>query len=284
MYVGYKDSAGIAGMARIDCGMPLSHQLYSYSPEQLYAWAPDLRAENSSGTYLTGAVTSAGILNGRVVFTVTGQGTMVQHPSKLVASGTLLTSRERMNTLELKLPRFVRLRSEPSYGTINANIGIETDSLGPLIASLSPATKQDSGDILLSSPPASWATLTFTLSRDGTRVDRGPVFTGFQLKVLPVVHKQRNIQIPLLCNDNEMSRTGQGLGINPAGNALARVLALEAHEDAGDIVSFQILAKDPSERYTAQVTIDDIEYIQTAGPFEQSGIGGRLLVTLRTVQ
>lgn len=283
LYVGYKDADGHAGLARIDAGRPLSHQLYSYSPEQLYAWAPDLRAEDGGGNFLTGAVSSASVMADRVVFTVTGQGTFVQHPSSLVASGSILSSRQRMNTLELKLPRFIRVRSEPSYGTLSVGLGYETDTANQPSVTISPQFKQDSGDILLTSPPASWVTVTATLTRD-TRADRGPVFSGFQLKVLPVVNKQRLMQLPVVCMDFEISRTGDKLGINPAGNALSRLLALEAHENAGDIVAFQILAKDAAEAYTDLVTIEEIQFVQTAGPFEQDAIGANLLITLRTVQ
>jgi hypothetical protein len=287
IYVGYQDSAGVAGMARVDCGMPLSHQLYTYSPEQIYAWCPDVRAEDATltGAYLGGAVSSACVLNDRIAFAVTGQGTFVEHPSALCKTGTLLSSRERMNTLELKLPRFIRLRSEVSFGTIAAQIGIETDVAGPTLATLQPAMRQDSGDVLLTSPPASWVTLTFTLTRQSdARKDEGPVFTGFQLKVLPVVNKQRNIRVPVLMFNFEESRTGQVLGQNPAGPVMTRLLALEAHENAGDVVLFQVLMRDAAEQYSVLVTIDDIEFEQPEGPMERSGWGGQGVITLRTVQ
>jgi hypothetical protein len=153
------------------------------------------------------------------------------------------------------------------------------------VITLAPVSTQDSGDILIEPPPSVWYTMTFTLTRQSSaRPDQGPIFSGFQVKCLPVVNKQRMLRVPLACYDNEMSRTGQELPTNPAGNALARVLALEAHENAGDIVTFQLLSAELNGSYSSLVTIEDISFKQLAGPMERSGVGGILTVTVRTVQ
>lgn len=284
VYVGYKDTDGTAGLARVDIGSPQTSRSYTYAPEMTFGWSPDLRAEDNTGTatYLAGAVTSVCLLNGRLVFGVAGQGVCVQHPSQLCKTGSLTTSRIRYDTLELKLPRYVRLRTDDSFGQVSVAVGQNTDTPGASVLTLVPQVKQDTGDVGLSLPPVSFLTLTFTLQRDGSRLDEGPTFIGYQVKALPVMKKQRLIQVALNCFNSERSKSGAPLG--NTGGVVSRLRALEALEDSGQVINFQTLSVSAAAQWSQLVTIETVQFVQTAGPFMGSTFGGIITLTMRTVE
>jgi hypothetical protein len=74
----------------------------------------------------------------------------------------------------------------------------------------------------------------FTISRSSTDTSKGPLFTGYQLKSLPAVPRQRLIQYPLFCYDHESDNLGVEVGYE--GSAYDRLSQLEAVENLGDTV------------------------------------------------
>jgi hypothetical protein len=118
----------------------------------------------------------------------------------------------------------------------------------------------------------------FTLSRSTTDATKGPLFTGYQLKSLPAVPRQRLIQYPLSCFDHESDSLGVETGYE--GSAFARMAQLEAIENAGD--SIQIQDFRTGESYIG--LIEEIDFRNnTPSDKRFSGFGGLLLVTIRTI-
>jgi hypothetical protein len=99
---------------------------------------------------------------------------------------------------------------------------------------------------------------------------------SYQLKALPSPKRQRIIRLPLSCYDREKAFNGQELGHQ--GFALERLEALEAAEEAGDLVVYQDLGADRSR----VCVIDEIQFRQTSPP-GRSAIGGLVYLTLRAV-
>ncbi len=52
----------------------------------------------------------------------------------------------------------------------------------------------------------------FTLTRSTTDISKGPLFTGYQIKALPAIPRQRLIQYPLSCFDHESDHFGVEIG------------------------------------------------------------------------
>ena len=118
----------------------------------------------------------------------------------------------------------------------------------------------------------------FQFSRSATDSTKGPKFTGYQLKVLPAVPRQRLIQFPCSCFDSESDKFGNKAGYE--GYAYDRVQTLEAIESNGDTLVIQDFRT--GETFTG--IIEEIDFInKTPTDKRYSGYGGLLLVTVRTI-
>jgi hypothetical protein len=118
----------------------------------------------------------------------------------------------------------------------------------------------------------------FTFSRSTSDATKGPLFTGYQLKSLPAVPRQRLIQYPLFCYDHESDKFSNEVGYE--GSAYERMSALEAIENAGDTVRVQDFRT--GESYIG--LIEEMDFInKTPEDKRFSGFGGTLMVTIRTV-
>ena len=118
----------------------------------------------------------------------------------------------------------------------------------------------------------------FQMTRSNTDATVGPTFTGYQLKVLPAVPRQRLIQFPCSCFDSESDKFGNKAGYD--GSAYDRVKALEAIESNGDTLVVQDFRT--GDTFTA--IIEELDFInKTPTDKRYSGYGGMLLVTVRTI-
>lgn len=280
-YCGYTDSSGIAGLARVDISQQLSIRMYSWTPDERYGWAPDLRAADGSEVPVAGTTTAiARTADGRLIFLVANSGVYVQHPVNKVPTGTLDTSQIRFTTLDPKVFRFVRIRAEGTGGSVTVGLSkLATDAVQTAGGITLPAT-QDSGDIATNLAASVTASVHITLTRDPNDVTNGPTFIGYQLKALSAQKRQRNIVLPLSMYDFERDASGQLVGGD--GTALSRLRALEQVEEAGDVVTLQYLGATTDQQYTTQVVIESIEFQQTTDPSSRQGWGGVALATLRT--
>lgn len=258
---------GTSGLYRIDLGFQTQYQRFAY--------AKDLRA------HVTGTVRSVKIFgaSGRVVFSVDGNGSYLQHASNLESSGYLKTGNIRFHTQEDKLFKYVRLQTaQLTDGSIAITMN---DSGGGSTSITTLGSTSTGGDVGLPTAlgPAEWISLTFTLAYNTGDHTKGPTLYSYQLKALPGQKNQRLVILPIYLFDHEKDRKGNTVGYE--GYAWDRLQELEALEEARDNIQFQNLAKDAEE--TRLVVIDDITFTQTDPPTNFDGFGGVAVVTLRTV-
>lgn len=252
-------------------------------------WCIDLGTEVADGrfayatdlcTKTTGRVRSVALLGDQLAMTVDSNGLYLQHATNLVANGWLRTGRIRYRTLEPKLFKYVRLRTNPLSGVIQINVITDTDSDIP-VATLSSPGETDHDDQALPGNLGGQESiaLKFTLERNTDTVSTGPVLRSYQVKALPGTKRQRQYVLPLLCYDYEVTPDGQEFGY--LGYARERLEALEAIENLGDAVVFQDFQGDKVN--AALVVIDQLQFDQDFPPERGHGLGGRLVAVLRTI-
>jgi hypothetical protein len=263
---------GQAGVTRVDMGQPLGNLQFPYAYD-LYDPADTL------GNYTT-ASAFLGDTN-RLAFCNAGNGSdgtiYVQSESELIAEGTLRTGYVRYNTLELKIYKLMQARVDTTNG------GLYIDSVDYADNYFRIGTfAQESlvPEININYPQASQEYLgfQFTLTRSTTDTSKGPLFTGYQIKALPAIPRQRLIQYPLSCFDHESDHFGVEVGYE--GSAYVRMSQLESIENVGDTIRVEDFRT--GESYIG--LIEELDF-RNATPSDKrfSGYGGLLLVTIRTV-
>lgn len=280
VYAGFTDPDGNAGLAKVDTAMPLTTSPYQYVQETLFAWAPHVKARTAGEAKVAGTASGIAFWGGRAVVLVASVGVYHEQPAYLVPSGTLVTSRVRMGTIENKNFHFLRVRADNESGYIGYKVGYLSQTSFSPVSTLTLASQQDSGDTALGGVPSEWVSLQFTLTRHDTRYAEGPSMSGYILKGEPSVARQRLYQIPVWVFDREFTRTGEPCP--DRGRAIDRIRAVESVESAGSVVEFVTLAHDGVER--EQVKIEDVDFQQVRGPYEDQGFGGLLTLTLKTVR
>lgn len=238
-----------------------------------FPWASDLQ----SG--VTGTVSSVALLGDQVAFTVDGAGLWIEHPTNLVPSGYLRTGRIRYRTIEPKLFKYIRVRTDALQGSVAISVLTDQDSE----IDVATLTKQGATDHEDAALPAIGGqesmSVKLTLVRTASPT-AGPVVRSYQVKALPGTKRQREILLPLLCYDFDTHSSGQRSGY--IGYALDRLEDLEGLEDSGDAVLYQDWTN-PERPLARLVVIDQLEFTQSFPPEQGNGLGGRLVVTLRSV-
>jgi hypothetical protein len=258
---------GEAGLVRVDLSTTvLSGSLF-------FPWAYDLIALGVSAS----ANQVAFFGNSDRAAFATGNNVWAEATNSLVATGYLQTGYIRYNTLENKIFKLMQARIDTTNGgiTIDSIDSIDTEyrigtfSQGEIVPEINvnyPTTAQE------------YLGFGFTLIRSTTDVTKGPLFTGYQLKSLPAVPRQRLIQYPVFCYDHESDKFGNEIGYE--GSAYERMSQLEAVENAGDTIRIQDLRI--GESYLG--IIEEMDFMnKTPEDKRFSGFGGTLLVTIRTV-
>jgi hypothetical protein len=266
-YVSTKQD-GESGLVRIDLSQPIVPNSLIFA----YAW--DVCAIGE--TTLTNSTAFLGGTD-RVAFSVPGDGVWIESSGVKVETGYLQTGYIRYNTLENKIFKLMQARIDTTNGGITIDSIDSTDteyrigtfSQGEIVPEINvnyPTTAQE------------YLGFGFTLIRSTTDVTKGPLFTGYQLKSLPAVPRQRLIQYPVFCYDHESDKFGNEIGYE--GSAYERMSQLEAVENAGDTIRIQDLRI--GESYLG--IIEEMDFMnKTPEDKRFSGFGGTLLVTIRTV-
>jgi hypothetical protein len=263
---------GQVGVTRIDMGQPLGNLQFPYAYD-LYDPADTL------GHYTT-ACAFLGDTN-RLAFCNAGNGSngtiYIESASTLMAQGTLRTGYVRYNTLELKIFKLMQARVDTTNG------GLYVDSIDYADNFYRIGTfAQESivPEVNINYPQAAQEYLgfQFTLLRSSTDSSKGPLFTGYQIKSLPAIPRQRLIQYPLSCFDHESDHFGVEVGFE--GSAYDRMSQLESVENLGDTIRVEDFRT--GESYIG--LIEELDF-RNATPSDKrfSGYGGTLLVTIRTV-
>jgi hypothetical protein len=258
---------GEAGLVRVD----LSTTVIGSS--LFFPWAWDLVA---AGTAATASQVAFFGNSDRLAFS-TGNTTYAESTTSLVATGYLRTGFIRYNTLETKIYKLLQARIDTTNGgiTIQSIDSVDTEySIGVF------AQGSTVPEINVNYPTTSQEYLgfKFTFTRSSTDATKGPLFTGYQLKSLPAVPRQRLIQYPVFCYDHESDKFGNEVGYE--GSAYDRMSQLEAVENVGDTIRVQDFRT--GESYLG--IIEEMDFMnKTPEDKRFSGFGGTLLVTMRTI-
>jgi hypothetical protein len=259
---------GESGLIRIDLSQPVIPNSLIFA----YAWDVYASGEgaNPVSTDFLGSTD-------RVVFGVPGDGIWIESASTLVPEGYLRTGYIRYNTLETKIYKLLQARIDTSNGGL-AIESIDSRDTTYNIGTFSQGTTVPEINVNYPTTSQEYLGFKFTMSRSTSDSTKGPLFTGYQLKSLPAVPRQRLIQYPVFCYDHESDKFSNEVGYE--GSAYQRMSQLEAIENVGDTIRVQDFRT--GEEYLG--IIEEMDFMnKTPEDKRFSGFGGTLLVTIRTI-
>jgi hypothetical protein len=261
------------GVIRIDLGTQTSPLVFPYAFD-LYKATGSTAHETTACAFLNGTDRLAFTTN---ALSAANGSVYIESASTKIATGYLQTGYVRYNTLEGKIFKLLQARID----TTNGGLDIETvDSTGATynIGSFNKGTPVPEVTIAYPDGALEYLGFKFIMERDSSDSTKGPLFTGYQLKALPAVPRQRLIQLPVFCFDHESDSLGVQIGYD--GRAYDRLTQLESIENNGDTVRVQDFRTGES----LLAIIEELDFInQTPSDKRFSGYGGKLLVTIRTI-
>jgi len=257
-----------SGLIRIDLSQPVVPNSLIFA----YAW--DVYASGETANPVS--IDFLGSTD-RVIFGVPGDGIWIESASTLVSEGYLRTGYIRYNTLETKIYKLLQARIDTSNGGL-AIESIDSRDTAYNIGTFSQGTTVPEINVNYPTTSQEYLGFKFTMTRSTTDSSKGPLFTGYQLKSLPAVPRQRLIQYPVFCYDHESDKFSNEVGYE--GSAYQRMSQLESIENVGDTIRVQDFRT--GEEYLG--IIEEMDFInKTPEDKRFSGFGGTLLVTIRTV-
>ena len=238
-----------------------------------FPWAWDLTA---TGTSVTANQVAFFGNSDRLAFT-TGNDIWAESTTSVVPTGYLRTGYIRYNTLETKIYKLLQARIDTANGGLTID-SIDASDTYYRIGTFAQESIVPEINVNYPRQAQEYLGFEFTLSRSSTDVSKGPLFTGYQLKSLPAVPRQRLIQYPVMCFDHESDHFGVESGYE--GSAYERMSQLETIENAGDTIRVEDFRT--GESYIG--IIEEMDF-RNSTPSDKrfSGYGGLLLVTIRTV-
>jgi len=263
---------GNPGVTRVDLGQQVGSTL-------IFAYAWDLYDPSLTG-FTTTSCSFLGNLN-RLVFCTANNGAVngsiyLESATRLIEQATLRVGYIRYNTLENKIFKFL----QPRYQSVNGALAIYSiDQYNNESAIGSFAQGADITQIGIPYPstPQQYLGFKFVMDRSTTDSTKGPLFTGYQIRSLPSIPRQRLIQYPVELYDHEMDKFN-----NPSGyenSAYNRLLSMQELENLGDLIRVEDFRT--GESYLG--LIEEMDFInRTPSDKRYSGYGGLLLVTIRT--
>lgn len=268
---------GEPGLIRIDLGNEIEPLRFAYANDVYYAG-------------VTGHVTTACCFDGNTDSTSTGRmmfttayassvdgAVYVEDASTLVSSGYVTTGKIRYGTLENKVFKVLKSRIDNTNGglviksidTAGTEYGIGTFTQGDFTPEVSVTYPVGAQEFL---------SFRFDISRSSTDSTKGPIFSGYQLKSLPSVSRQRLITYPLACYDREKDSFGNQVGHE--GAAYEKLALLETVESLGDTIRVEDFRT--GESYLG--IIEQLQFVnRTPSDKRFSGFGGILVATIRTI-
>jgi hypothetical protein len=261
------------GTIRLDLGTQVSPLVFPYAYDT-YNATGNTNHETTACAFIDGTDRLAFTTNA----TATANGSVyIESDTRLVSSGYLQTGYVRYNTLEGKIFKLLQARIDTTNGGFSMksidNGGVEYN-LGSF------AQNQEVPEVTIAYPqlPQEYLGFKFTMTRSTADSSKGPLFTGYQLKSLPAVPRQRLIQYPLACYDRESDRFGVMVGY--AGRAWDRMSTLESVENQGDTIRVEDFRT--GESFLG--LIEELDFInRTPTDKRFSGFGGTLVCTIRSV-
>ena len=263
---------GNPGVTRVDLGQQVGTTL-------VFAYAWDLYDPSKTG-FTTTSCSFAGNTN-RLVFCTASNGVddgsiYIESAAELVPQGIMRTGDIRYNTLENKIFKFMT----PRFNTTNGGLSVlSIDQNGNEYTLGTFPQGSDLTQIGISYPNGAQQYLgfQFTFTRSDVDSTKGPLFTGYQVRVLPSIPRQRLIQYPVELYDYEMDKFNNPAGYE--GGAYERLLNMQGLENLGDLIRVEDFRT--GESYLG--LIEEMDFVnKTPTDKRYSGYGGTLLVTIRT--
>ena len=263
---------GQVGVTRINLGQEIAQLVFAY------AW--DLYDPADTLGHYTTACTFLGDTN-RLTFCNAGNGSdgkvYIESASELIASGEMRTGYIRYNTIEAKIFKLI----QPRVNTTDGAFSMQSITAEGTVFNIGTFGQGDTVPEVNVNYPASaqeYLGFKFIMYRSSENSALGPLFTGYQVKALPAIPRQRLIQYPVMCYDHEMDKFNNEIGYE--GSAWARMSQLEAVENVGDTIKIEDFRT--GESYIG--LIEEMDFInRTPTDKRFSGFGGLLLVTIRSV-
>lgn len=268
---------GEPGLIRIDLGNEIEPLCFAYANDVYYAGVTghpttaccfDGNTDSNATVRMMFATAYASSANGAVY---------VEDASTLVSSGYITTGKIRYGTLENKVFKTLKARIDNTNGgliiksidSFNTEYNIGNFSQGDFTPEVSvsyPIGAQE------------FVSFKFDISRSSTDSTKGSIFSGYQLKSLPAVSRQRLITYPLACYDREKDSFGNQVGHE--GAAYEKLALLETVENLGDTIRVEDFRT--GESYLG--LIEELQFInKTPSDKRFSGFGGILVATIRTI-
>jgi hypothetical protein len=263
---------GQAGLTRVNLGTEISQLVFAYVWD---VYDPDDVVLSRTTTCAFMGDTD------RIAFCNAGNGSdgsiYIQSASVLMATGYLRTGFIRYNTLENKIFKLVQPRIDTLNGAFNM-YSISAEDVEYNIGTFAQGDPVPEVNVNYPIGANQYVAFKFEMFRDEDDSSLGPLFTGYQVKSLAAIPRQRLIQYPVMCYDHEMDKFNNEVGFE--GSAYARMSQLEAIENLGDTIRVQDFRT--GESYIG--LIEELDFInKTPTDKRFSGYGGLLLVTIRSV-
>ncbi len=183
VYFGWTNyDATSTGIGRLD----ISTQIGANQP----AYASDLMVTGQ------GAVVDIHEFENKVVFTVAGLGAYRQHPTELVASGTISSGVYRWGIPDAKFIPKWDLRTEPLNGTINFEASLNDGSFLTVGIDSVQGSSESTFDGL--EDKVFEAEAKITMSRSSTDNTKGPVLTRWMARAYAAPLRSQIFSVPLL--------------------------------------------------------------------------------------
>ena len=263
---------GNPGVTRVNLGQQVGTNL-------VFAYAWDLYDPTVTG-FITTSCSFVGNTN-RLAFCTANNGVSngknyIESDTRLVASGTMRTGYVRYNTLENKIFKFLQPRYQSTNGGLNI-YSVDAADTEYLIGTFTEGATITQVGIPYPATPQQYLGFKFVMYRSSTDSSLGPLFTGYQVYVLPSIARQRLIQYPVELYDNEMDKFSNPAGYE--GYAYDRLMTMQNIENLGDLIKVEDFRT--GESYLG--LIEEMDFInRTPTDKRYSGYGGLLLVTIRT--
>lgn len=263
---------GVAGTIRMDLGAPVAALVPAYAYDVYYSTAPT--------THYTTACAFIGNSD-RLAYATNYSGSSgyvyMEDTTTLISTGYLQTGYIRYNTLEDKIFKFIIPRVDTANGSTTL-YSVDSEGTEYTIGVAAQGVATQEFGVPYPTGPQEYVGFKFVINRSSADVTKGPLFTGYQVKALPAVPRQRLIRLPVACYDHESDALGNEVGYD--GRAWDRLSQLEGIESNGDTVRIE-------DFRTGEVVIALIEELdfRNVAPSDKrfTGYGGLLLVTARTV-
>lgn len=267
-------------LVRVDLSSPFDDGTFPYAYDLEYRSSVNI--DNEVGwTAGSSNATEVYVLDNRLVMVIqesdsaTKGELQVEHTTRVRETGWLKTGTIRYGTFEKKFFRYINVQC--STGS-DDSIAISTIDENETLSTLTNVSSGNSNqDIYIGIPSAKQESMAFKFTLNNATTDSDlPILYGYQIKATPAMRRQRLIQYPLSCYDNEMDKYNSVFGYD--GRAMATVSLLESLEETGKFVN--IVDYRTGEQFDA--IIEEVRFTNESSPDKNnSGFGGLLLVTVR---